>query len=95
MPSRTGPDRAGGAQFLFGPAGAPAELAGYANVSTGTTGNRTGGFPVAAAGDAAETHAVCAVRDTAGEHGIEVVVRFTRQAGTTVVRQVAFDPWRR
>jgi len=93
--SRTGPDRSGAAQFLFGSSGARAELSGYTSITKGTTGNRTGGFPVAASADAGETHAVCAVRDTSGEHGIEVVVRFTRQAGTTVVSQVAFNPWRR
>jgi len=92
--SRTGYDLPN-AQFLFGPAGAPAELSGYSNVTKGTTGNRIGGFPVAASADAVETHAVCLVRDASGDHGVEVVALFTRQAGTTVVSQVAFNPWRR
>jgi hypothetical protein len=92
--SRTGND-VGKAEFLFGPAAAPASLAGYTNLIHGTSGNRTGGFPDAALSDTSETHAVCAVRDAILDHGIEVVVRFTRQAGTTVVSQVTFSPWRR
>jgi hypothetical protein len=92
--SRTGSD-VGNAQFLFGPASAPASLSGYSSVTRGTSGNRSGGFPVAASTDAGETHTACLVRDASGDHGVEVVVLFTRQAGTTVVSQVAFNPWRR
>jgi hypothetical protein len=92
--SRTGND-VGKAEFLFGPAAAPTSLAGYTNLTHGTSGNRIGGFPDAASSDTSETHAVCAVRDAILDHGIEVVVQFTRQAGTTVVSQVAFNPWRR
>jgi hypothetical protein len=92
--SRTGNDLPN-AQFLFGPAAAPVELSGYTNVTRGTTGNRTGGFPVAASADTGETHAVCLVRDPSGDHGVEVVVQFTRQAGITVVSTLNVVPWRR
>jgi hypothetical protein len=92
--SRTGNDLPN-AQFLFGPAAAPVELSGYTNVTRGTTGDRTGGFPVAASADTGETHAVCLVRDASGDHGVEVIVQFTRQAGTTVVRTLSVAAWRR
>ena len=92
--TRTGSD-VSNALELFGSPTDPSVLAGYPTVTRGTTGGRTGGFPVAAANDATETHVVCGMRDPSGDHGVEVVVFFARQGATTVISQAAFNPWRR
>ena len=90
---RAGPD-VPDATEVFGSPGAPAELARWTPLTTGTRGGRTGGFPLAASQDPVATDVVCGLRDGSGDHGVDVFVWFTRASGTTMVRALSLIPWR-
>lgn len=90
--TRTGPTVTN-ARELLGSSVAVVELAGYATVTTGMSGGRTGGFPTTP-DYAGEIHVVCGMRDATGDYGAEIVVRSSSAQGVPVVSSFTVIPWR-
>ena len=91
---RTGPD-VSDATELFGSPAFPTGLTHWTPLTRSTGGGRTGGLPVNASQDPGVTEVVCGMRDGAGEHGVDLMVWFTRAPGTTTVTSLSVLPWRR